>query len=184
MVAISALKNKGLKLFAFTSNPNSINKIKELGVDDCILSPIITKEPIKELAQKVNLFDVVIDPFADINFEQIVPYLNYGAKYITCGVQYQADRYLPDLKFNYTTNKQSHSSDLFVSMIIKNISIIGNCLGQHEDLEKAIELVESGDLHIPIDSVFSKGKISEFLDRSFNFKEKFGKVVYLYDSEE
>jgi len=32
-----------------------------------------------------------------------------------------------------------------------------------------------------VDSVFSDGRIAAFLDRTFNAKDRFGKVVYQYN---
>jgi NADPH:quinone reductase-like Zn-dependent oxidoreductase len=64
--------------------------------------------------------------------------------------------------------------------MLKNLQITGNCIGLTSDLQKAIEDFEAGKLEVIVDSVFSGSQISEFLHRTYNAKDRFGKVVYRY----
>jgi hypothetical protein len=64
--------------------------------------------------------------------------------------------------------------------MLKNLQITGNCIGVTSDLQKAIEDFEGGALDVIVDSVFSGSQVSEFLDRTYNSKDRFGKVVYQY----
>ncbi|MEM9680830.1 MAG: zinc-binding alcohol dehydrogenase family protein, partial [Bacteroidota bacterium] len=62
----------------------------------------------------------------------------------------------------------------------KNIQIIGNCIGKTADLEKAIQDYSNNQLSVVVDSVYKDGDVANFFEKSFNAKDRFGKVVYLY----
>ena len=63
---------------------------------------------------------------------------------------------------------------------MKNVQIIGNCIGLTSDLQQAVTDYVAGDLAVQIDSVCDGGGIGPFLDRTFNAGDRFGKVVYRY----
>ena len=100
-----------------------------------------------------------------------------GGKYITCGLY---DQYLKivdreNQKFKLDANQ------ILTNTIIGNFQIIGNCIGETEDLEAAIQDYASGCLKVEIDSVFSGKQVGEFFERTYNAKDRFGKVLYRYD---
>jgi hypothetical protein len=64
--------------------------------------------------------------------------------------------------------------------MLKNLHIIGNCIGQIGDLHRAVDDYVSGSLNVILDSVFSGGGIDSFLDKTYNAKDRFGKGVYKY----
>ncbi len=61
-----------------------------------------------------------------------------------------------------------------------NIHLIGNFLGQAEDLAQAIRDYNAGLLNVTIDSVFRGNQVAAFFDRTYNTRDRFGKVVYCY----
>src|SRR5438094_2721933 len=99
-----------------------------------------------------------------------------GGKYITCGLY---DQYLEMIHKqpprSYRTNRE------LITIMMKNLHIIGNCIGLTSDLRQAVQDFNSGVLDVAVDSVFSGSRVAEFLDRTFNAKDRFGKVVYRYD---
>ena len=62
----------------------------------------------------------------------------------------------------------------------KNLSMMGHCLGLTEDLARAIDDYAAGLLRVHVDSVFDDDHAAEFIERSFNSPERFGKAVLAY----
>lgn len=95
--------------------------------------------------------------------------------YISCGL-------VVDLSSRGQADVEENGLQIAMgAAIMKNLSIMGNCLGLTEDLEHALVDFASGKLEVPIDSVFSGEQTNEFLHRTFSDRERFGKVVYTYD---
>jgi NADPH:quinone reductase-like Zn-dependent oxidoreductase len=118
-------------------------------------------------------FDVVLDAFSDTYLEYLMPNLNTNSRYVTCGI------------FNQSSTKISNVKPVNLSLLIarlmmKNISLIGNCLGSTEDLNEGLNHYKNHK--IVIDKVYNeKDKLSDFISKSYNIKsDKFGKVVYQY----
>ena len=65
-------------------------------------------------------------------------------------------------------------------MMLKNLQIMGNCIGLTSDLQKAVDDYTANALDVMVDSAFSGPQLSEFLDRTYNSKDRLGKVVYRY----
>ena len=95
-----------------------------------------------------------------------------GGKYITCRLY---DQYLTLIQKPaqpaYSTGRE------LVTVMLKNLQITGNCIGLTSDLRKAIQDFEAGTLGVVVDSVFGGTQVTEFLDRTYNSKDGFGKVV-------
>jgi threonine dehydrogenase-like Zn-dependent dehydrogenase len=72
-------------------------------------------------------------------------------------------------------------NEILMTAMFKNLQIIGNCIGLTTDLQQAIADYTAGKFDVVIDSVFTGNQIAEFFDRTFNQKDRFGKVVYRYD---
>lgn len=64
---------------------------------------------------------------------------------------------------------------------MKNISLIGNCLGCENDLRDALNNFEKGKYDIVIDSIYTGDEIVPFLQKSFHSIPRFGEIVYIYD---
>ena len=66
-------------------------------------------------------------------------------------------------------------------MVVNNIYLIGNCLGTTKDLQQAIQDCATGHFPVVVDSVFTGNQIKDFFERTYNAKERFGKVIYRYE---
>ncbi|MGT2887119.1 hypothetical protein N1495_04105 [Streptococcus didelphis] len=113
------------------------------------------------------------------NFSRAVSFLDNGGKYVFCGFLNQH----PVL--SKENDKTLNTEEIFNSLklvIVKNISLIGNCLGSQEDLNKVIEIYSS-NMSPTIDSEYNLGQLEEFLTRSFFDKNKLGKCVIDYSKE-
>jgi NADPH:quinone reductase-like Zn-dependent oxidoreductase len=119
------------------------------------------------------LFDVVFDAFSDTYIEYLSQKLNFNARYITCGVFNQSSQ-------KFSTVKATNLSNLIAMLMMRNVTLIGNCLGSTEDLEEG--LIQYENHKLVIDSVFNENNsLSDFISKSFNLRDnKFGKVVYQY----
>ena len=99
--------------------------------------------------REIGGFDGVIDPFYDLHLGSVMGLLAAGGRYVTCGLagQYpapgrQPSREVPDLR------------QAIGEAVLKNIRIVGNCLGTTADLQHAIAAYRAGDLSVVIDSVY------------------------------
>ena len=144
------------------------NRIKKLDG----LTKIYSREEI--LTESSLRFDVVFDPFADTYIEHLIGKLNFGARYVTCGIYSQT-------KDSTEVNLQK----LLHLIISKNIMLIGNCLGDEEDMQGALALINNGVVDIPFDRSYKYGQsLQDFIDASFSVKPRLGKVAYMYDTNE
>ncbi|MDR9897032.1 zinc-binding alcohol dehydrogenase family protein [Aetokthonos hydrillicola Thurmond2011] len=182
LFVISALKKYNVNIFATTTSLLFEEELRAMGIKEVILlesknNKLTENKFIREFVEKNGGFDCVFDPFFDLYLEEAVQIMAFNAKYITCGLYDQyfelinQDPHLSSLDFNRIMN---------IAMV-KNLQIIGNCLGDKEDLENAIQDYSTGKLNIPIDSVFTGNQVKSFFERTYNAKDRFGKVVYKYD---
>jgi len=127
----------------------------------------------KEVAEDIKAtgtFDYVLDPFMDTNLSRLMQVMNYNGKYISCGLSQQNDP---------TVYKSWHIS-VFAMIIMKNISVIGNCLGDKKHLLDALADFEKGTYHVLIRDVIESGDVKKFFEDSFLNKIELGKVVFSY----
>ena len=177
LALVPILRNRypNVQIFASTTNLRHKKRLEGLGVDQVIASPLHNPQQLAEAAKKINGFDIVIDFFSDLYLPIVIGFMTFGAQYITCGVYRQSA-----MIHDQVIGDNSDFYKVIFGAIQNNITIIGNCLGEYQDLSSAIEDTTKGVISMPIDSVFKGGEISEFVDRSFNSRERFGKVVYQY----
>lgn len=104
------------------------------------LNSFLDDKNIIELTKKIGTFDAVIDPFFDVYLPRVTELMSFDAKYVTCGFY---DQYSPfaNKPFIYRGNSFTR---LFMNVMAKNISIIGNCIGLREDGLKAIQDYKEG----------------------------------------
>jgi NADPH:quinone reductase-like Zn-dependent oxidoreductase len=178
---ILSFLNNLTNVYVMTSSSKSIDKLTEMGVKNANIilvdysnPDLFSKNQMRELLDEINGFDVVIDPFIDIYLHRIIDILSFNAQYISCGIFNQHPSY------NQAHIPEGDSNKVYLKLIEKNIHLIGNCLGSSEDLKKAIKEISEKKMKIPIDSIFKEFQIADFFDRTFNSKERFGKVVYIY----
>lgn len=121
----------------------------------------------------------VFDPFFDMNIGQAVDCLSVGGTYVTCGLRDQHQL----LSCNTPKDAEAVVRNAIVKSIVKNVSIIGNCLGTTEDLNKAIKLQKESDFKPIIDGVYDTMQGADFVKRSFFDFRRFGKCVLVYHNE-
>jgi D-arabinose 1-dehydrogenase-like Zn-dependent alcohol dehydrogenase len=78
-------------------------------------------------------------------------------------------------------HRSYHTNRELISVMIKNLHIIGNCIGLTSDLQAALDDYDRGTLKVAVDSVYSGHEVGAFLDRTYNARDRFGKVIYQYD---
>lgn len=181
LFAISALKNVPVEVYAVTTRDTYVDRLKELGADGVFVVPrglksLAREKVIFEHIKIQGLFNAVIDPFFDVYLGQVVDVMDLGARYITCGMYEQ-----PHVGDEETVKQLPNNLNHIMSMtMMKNLQLIGNCIGNTEDLDRAIADYAAGKLEVVIDSVYQQHQESQFFDRSFNDPQRFGKVVYRY----
>ncbi len=177
LAVIMALKKLNINVYACSLTNRYEKEIRKLGVNGFILkSSLEKKEEMDAFFKKNGLvgFDAVVDPFFDIYLQKVLGMITVGGKYITCGMYHQSKYYRGEATFSLNLNSLSHC-------IIRNISIIGNCLGTSEDLQAAILDYQDGLFNIMIDSVYSGTDLLPFLEKTFHSIPRLGKVVYKYE---
>lgn len=181
LFAIQALQKHRVNVYASTTSLQFEQELLDLGVKKVILinpnsESLMSEETIASLKQEIDGFDCIIDPFFDIHCDKLIPSLKVWGRYITCGLYNQ---------YSHLTGEEFNSIGLsvngMVNVMINNLKIMGNCIGLISDLEDAIADYVSGKLKVNIDSVYRGSQVAEFFHRTYNAKDRFGKVVYLYD---
>ena len=167
--------NANINIYGMSSKAISLRKyIKEWGLKDIYLPPFLQDDQFGENDCIDKKFDVIFDPFIDLYFMDLLNHINFNSKYIFCGFYQQH----PSYKGMKVLPRNSLST-IYGSCIMYNISLIGNCLGGREDLEKALSDFSDGRFCMNIDSVYTGNQLVEFFQKSF-LKERIGKVVYKY----
>lgn len=118
-------------------------------------------------------FDVVLDAFSDTYLVPLSGYLNLNARYLTCGIYNQSVEKIKSVeKTNLTL--------LIAGLMTRNVQLIGNCLGNGDDLRNGLQKFEKHPL--VIDSTFTDNDpIKDFLEKTYNNNgDKFGKVSFMY----
>lgn len=173
LAVLNQLKSKNVNIYVLSSNPD----YKKLFPDSekfTVISLATLRDNTFQKYIDGTKFDVVIDPFFDLHFEELIPFMNFNSKYIFCGLYNQSKYYENQL------NKNHFTLAILADCISNNISIIANCIGERQDLTNAIRDFENGKYKVNIDSVYSGQDVLPFLQKSFHQLPRFGKVVYKY----
>jgi NADPH:quinone reductase-like Zn-dependent oxidoreductase len=184
LFVINALKKYNVNVYATSTSRLFDKELKEMGVKELIqvdesLDNFLDNEQMKALVSEIGGFDYVIDPFSDLFLGKVIDVMDFNARYITCGIHSQYfDN--PGNKFQY---RGGDLSTILTYTILKNIHIVGNCLGQVTDLSNAISDYVSGSLNVVIDSVFGGHQVGDFFARTYNARDRFGKVIYQYSDD-
>ena len=179
LFAISALRARGANVYATSTSNRFEEQLRGLGVKELFVvdtaQGLTHQERLCEVAREIGGFDGVIDPFYDLHLGSVMGLLVAGGRYVTCGLagQYptpgrQFSHEVPDLR------------QAIGEAVLKNIQIVGNCLGTTADLQQAIAAYQAGDFSVVVDSVHHGQHPLEFLQRSFTDRNRFGKVVFSY----
>jgi NADPH:quinone reductase-like Zn-dependent oxidoreductase len=128
------------------------------------------------VAQKGG-FAGVIDPYCDLYLAHMPAVMAVGGRYTSCGYY---DQYL-GLIGRERPPLRVPLGQLPGLVLIKNLSIIGNCIGLTADLDQALRDFAAGQLAVRIDRVYRGTDTAAFLERTYNASDRFGKVVYAYN---
>ncbi len=124
-----------------------------------------------QLVRRLGEASCVFDPFCDVHFSLGAEILGFRGRYVTCGI---AGR-----ESSRMANAWQYAGALAV-MIMKNITVVTNCLGTELDLETAVDLCILGQYQVVVDSVFQEDNPQGYLMRTFQAPERVGKVVMEY----
>jgi NADPH:quinone reductase-like Zn-dependent oxidoreductase len=184
LFAIAALRRVlGIAVYALSTSNRFADRIAALGVRELIVAdptkaPLIENPAIQAImVGNKSGFAGVIDPYADLYLPHMPAIMGMGARYTTCGFY---DQYL-GLVGKQSPRPPASMSGALVTLMMRNLSIIGNCIGTTADLDRAIADYASGELPVAIDSVIGGGDSGAFLDRTYNASDRFGKVIFAYD---
>ncbi|WP_025141522.1 zinc-binding alcohol dehydrogenase family protein [Pedobacter jeongneungensis] len=173
---IEALRMKGYLPTILTSSLNTFDALKKEGNEVVLYNQLEDLETAFRKSNGLNNgFDVVFDPFSDVFFEKLLPFVNVNGKYITCGLYKQKPEFI-------ALNQPGSASlgYLLAHMIMKNVQLIGNCLGNTRDLLNGIEDLKSGRIKVNIENIYQLDNLGPFIEMAFNDKNRMGKVVLKY----
>ena len=174
LFALQALRRVGARVFATTSSAVGAALLAELGTERVVrLAERGNLEPVARLAAEIGGFDAVLDPFSDVHLRQALKFMRFFGRYVTCGLGRQGPAPVQEAPGEF--------AEILADMIVRNVTVIGNCLGSKQDLDDALAAWAAGELDVTIDSVYSGSAIGEFVDRTFNAPDRLGKVIYRYD---
>ncbi|MBK1787989.1 quinone oxidoreductase family protein [Prauserella cavernicola] len=177
LFTISAAGNRGATVYGVSRSARGHDRLRELGVRRVFDSS--SAEDLKDLsglARASRGFDAVIDPYFDSYLVTGMRLLGFGGRYVTCRLMGGPNE-RPELDL-----PAAEAMRMFTSMVAKNASIHGQCLGERSDLERALTDHADGGLDVVLDSVHTGGQLESFIHRSFS-ADRLGKVVYLFGDQ-
>lgn len=181
LFAIQALQKYDVNVYATTTSMKFEKELIKMGVKKLLqINPntdnLINADDVKTLKKEINNFDCIIDPFFDVHCSKFIPILGIYGRYITCGLYNQYSRLI-----NEDFTSLGLTAKNMVHIMVNNLQVMGNCIGLTADLQNAVDDYVSGKLKVNIDSVFTGDQVADFFDKTYNSKERFGKVIYCYD---
>jgi NADPH:quinone reductase-like Zn-dependent oxidoreductase len=181
LFAIQALRREPVDVYALTTSDRHRAEIEALGVKGLFrIDPDIeelSQDPgVLAAARACQGFNAVIDPYSDLFLPRSLDVLAFFARYTTCGI---FNQYL-DLTGGSFRYRGKAGTQLMINMLVKDVSVIWNCLGHTQDLVRAIADHEAGALPVILDSVHTGEAFDRFLERTYNAPDRFGKVVFRY----
>jgi NADPH:quinone reductase-like Zn-dependent oxidoreductase len=183
LFVLQALRQHSVRVVATTTSERNRAEIEAMGAAPLVvlsreLESFADDPELAALARARSGFSVVIDPFSDLHLPKVLDVMAVHGRYTTCGVY---DQYL-SLTGEVPTYRGKRGADLLMSIVARNVSILGNCLGTTEDLARAAADCAEGRLHVTLDSVHhGPAALPAFLQRTFEAPDRFGKVVFVYD---
>lgn len=181
LFAIQVLARRGCEVYATSTSPSFADRLEALGlrrlfVVDPQLERFSDHPELGPFAREIGGFDAVVDPYFDLHLPRVVNILSFGGRYATCGLY---DQYLPLTGGSLPTAPPDYSLALQVALI-RNLNLLGNCLGRSDDLRAALDDHAREPYAVPIDTVYEGDQVGAFFDRTYNARGRFGKVVYRY----
>ena len=183
LATLAALRAHDVRVYAATSSAPWVDRLRAIGAEDVLvvernLAGFRDAAHVGEFAAALGGFDYVIDPFFDLHIENAVEIMNPFGRYITCGLAGQNE--FAAASAGVATRAPS-ANLLLGQMMLKNLTLIGNCIGLSSDLDAAVRDYERGSFRPPLDAVFSGDQAAGFLGRTFNDPDRFGKVAFCYE---
>lgn len=180
LFALAALRGTGAEVYACTSSRHFDDRLRAAGAGHLVHvgrngDSFRHNPAVKELADGIGGFDCVVDPYFDLHLERVVTLMAPFGRYTTCGVLNQN----PGVAEKAGLVRMQGELTLFHAMV-RNLSIIGNCIGVRDDLARALDDYQSGRVECVVDSVFTGDDTAGFLERTYNDPARFGKVVFRY----
>lgn len=177
LFALNALRTQNVNVYLATSSTVGHDQLKQWGAQEIIQigrDNALGWAALKETAVSLGGFNAIIDPFVDLHLSRFIGLLGFGGRYITCGM-------LNHTSFSPRDDSAAEAWHQSLStLIIKNISIIGNCLGTTSDIKNAVQDYQRDIFQVPLDSIFSETQPGAFIERTFASPDRLGKVVCLY----
>lgn len=178
LFALAALARRSVEVHVSTTSPRHAEALRRAGASEVVVlkrdRPDFKADAAVQRVLRQGGYNGVIDPFADVNLALMPEIMAMGGRYVTCGVYDQHTRLTGG-----TAVIAKPDSGLILQMMMKNLSIMGNCIGLEADLAAAVADAAAGRLPVMVDSVHT-GDPGAFFDRTYNAPERFGKVVFRY----
>jgi NADPH:quinone reductase-like Zn-dependent oxidoreductase len=179
LCAIEALRRHDVNIYAVTTSERHAERlrarnVREVFVVNTALS-LADHDALLATVRAVGGFTGVIDPFFDLYLLKVLPLMRNGGRYVSCGFHDQSG-----VTPAATNAPIPNYYAAVCCAIVRNIALMGNCIGQRHHLEQAVAAYEGGRFDVPIDSVFDNDRAGAFLTRTFAAPDRFGKVVYAY----
>ena len=154
LFCISTLRALGCDVSVLTTSTDICARLLAQGAERVFVTPRRVCGPgdLAELgayARTCGGFIAAFDPFLDMHAAVLLPLLARGGRIVTCGTRRAA---------GWETGSGSGLvsrplEDALSPLIVKQLSIIGNCLGTTADLTAAADLWSHGLLPVPLDTV-------------------------------
>ena len=152
-------KQLGVRVLASTSNPAKVDKARELGADEVIVtSANDLKREVKRLTGKVGV-DVAFDHVGGELFEKTLAATRWGGRVVICGA---SSGFTPAIDLR--------------TIFFKQVEIRGSTMGRRGDLAQALPMMIDGRLSAVVDRVMPLWQAAE-AHRVLERREAFGKVV-------
>lgn len=177
---INALKKQDVHVVAASSSLAFADELQRMGVKTVVqvepdLASFGQNAQFMALLRQQGPFHCIFDPFFDLHLGKVLDVMAVNGRYITCGFGDQYHDWT-----NPRGQRQLNQHDIMKVVFLKNLHIMGNCLGSTDDLENALVDYSQGRLNVAIDSLFCGDDVASFFERTYNTRERFGKVVYRY----
>ncbi|MEU1131065.1 zinc-binding alcohol dehydrogenase family protein [Streptomyces sp. NPDC005900] len=175
LFAISAACGRGARVYCLSRSGRGADLLAELGVVRSFdpNDPADLKD-LARLARQIRGFDAVVDPFCDAYVLTAVKLIGFNGHYVTCRLMGSLHDEMAG-----TDTPGGHWLSMLTSLVSKNATIHGQCLGVRADLEAALGDWDAGRLRVVVDSEFSGADIGPFVRRTFD-PARLGKAAYVF----
>lgn len=180
LAAIAALRRHDVRVWATTTSRAFDDRLRAAGVDHVVhvgtgADSFAAGGAVDAVAREIGGFDCVVDPYFDLHLEKAVAVMAPFGRYTTCGLLAQNPHVAAAAGI-----RRMNAEAILVQVLTKNLSIIGNCIGLRDDLRDAVRDHGAGTLPWVVDSTFTGTDTAGFLERTYNDRTRFGKVVFRY----